>query len=62
MGGIDEHRVHERSLPELRDEIRDAYRQAGRRSFILSPGCTSAPQTPEHIWRCVRETSFTLTA
>jgi uroporphyrinogen decarboxylase len=61
MGGIDEHKVHERSLPELRDEIRDAYRQAGKRRFILSPGCTSAPQTPEHIWRCVRETSLTLT-
>lgn len=60
MGGIDETRVHDRSLPELREEIRDAYRQAGKRKFILAPGCTSAPQTPEHIWRCVRETSLTL--
>jgi uroporphyrinogen decarboxylase len=61
MGGIDEMRVHDRSLPELREEIQDAYKQAGKRKFILAPGCTSAPQTPEHIWRCVRETSLTLT-
>ena len=59
MGGIDEHKVHDRSLPELREEIRDAFRQVGKRRFILAPGCTSAPQTPEHIWRCVRETSLT---
>jgi uroporphyrinogen decarboxylase len=58
MGGINEHKVHERSLPELREEIRDAFKQAGKRKFILSPGCTSAPQTPQHIWRCVREASL----
>jgi uroporphyrinogen decarboxylase len=60
MGGIDETRVHDRSLPELREETRDAVRQTGKRKFILAPGCTSAPQTPEHIWRCVRETSLRL--
>jgi hypothetical protein len=38
----------------------DAFKQAGKRKFILSPGCTSAPQTPEHILRCVRETSLTM--
>jgi uroporphyrinogen decarboxylase len=57
MGGINEQMVHERSLPELREEMRDALKQAGKRKFIIAPGCTSAPQTPEHIWRCVRETS-----
>lgn len=60
MGGINEHKVHERSLPELREEMWDAFKQAGRRKFILSPGCTSAPQTPEHIWRCVRETALAM--
>jgi uroporphyrinogen decarboxylase len=59
MGGINEAKVHDRSLPELREEIRDAYAQAGTRGFILAPGCTSAPQTPEHIWRCVRQASLT---
>ena len=33
--------VHDRSLPELRDEIRDAFRQAGKRRFILAPGCAA---------------------
>jgi uroporphyrinogen decarboxylase len=62
MGGINEQKIQERSLPEIREEMRDAFRQAGKRRFIVSPGCTSAPQTPEHILRCVRETSRTLTA
>ncbi|HTP94510.1 MAG TPA: uroporphyrinogen decarboxylase family protein [Burkholderiales bacterium] len=60
IGGINEAKLHERSIPELREEIRDAYRQAGKRRFMLAPGCTSAPQTPEHILRCVRETSLAL--
>jgi uroporphyrinogen decarboxylase len=59
MGGINEQKVHDRSAPELREEIGDALRQAGTRKFILAPGCTSAPQTPEHVWRCVREASLT---
>ena len=62
MGGINESKVHERSLPELREEMWDALKQAGKRKFIVAPGCTSAPQTPEHIWRCVRETSRAFTA
>lgn len=57
MGGINEKKIPERSLPEIREEIRDAFRQAGKRKFMITPGCTSAPQTPEHILRCVRETS-----
>ena len=57
MGGINEKKIQESSPAEIREEIRDAVRQASKRTFILSPGCTSAPQTPEHILRCVRETS-----
>ncbi len=57
MGGINEHKVHERSPPELREEMWDALKQAGKRKFIIAPGCTSAPQTPAHIWQCVRDTS-----
>lgn len=60
MGGINEQKVHERSLPELREEMWDALKQAGKRKFMLTPGCTSAPQTPEHIWRCVRATSLAM--
>jgi uroporphyrinogen decarboxylase len=62
MGGINEAKIQERSLPELRLEIRDAYRQAGKRRFILSPGCTAAPQTPAPTWRCLRETCERLTS
>jgi uroporphyrinogen decarboxylase len=57
MGGINEQKIPERSLPEIRAEMQDAVKQAGKRNFMLTPGCTSAPQTPEHILRCVRETS-----
>ena len=57
MGGINEQKIQERSLPEIRAEMQDALKQAGKRKFMITPGCTSAPQTPEHILRCVRETS-----
>ena len=57
MGGINEQKIPERSLPEIRAEMQDAVKHAGKRNFILAPGCTSPPQTPEHILRCVRETS-----
>ena len=57
MGGINEARIQERSVPEIRNEMWDALKQAGKRKFMIAPGCTSAPQTPEHILRAVRETS-----
>lgn len=40
MGGIDESRISDRSLPELKKEMDDAISQAGRERFILAPGCT----------------------
>ncbi len=57
MGGINEARIQERSLPEIREEMWDAFKQAGKNKFIISPGCTSAPQTPQRILQCVRDTS-----
>ena len=60
MGGINEAKIQERSIPEIREEIADAYRQAGKKKFILSPGCTSAPQTPQHILRAVKAASLSL--
>lgn len=57
MGGINEARIQERSVPEIREEMWDAFKQAGRKKFIIAPGCTSAPQTPQHILRAVRATS-----
>lgn len=58
MGGVDESRLHERTLPELRTEVADAYTQAGgRRNFILSPGCNVAPGTALRILDCLRDTA-----
>ena len=54
MGGIDESSVIEKSLPELRAQINDAFAQAGRRKFILSPGCTIPTQTPWNLLDAIR--------
>ncbi|MFA7669238.1 MAG: uroporphyrinogen decarboxylase family protein [Burkholderiaceae bacterium] len=40
MGGLDETRIQERSLPEIAAEIDDAIQQVGRQKLILGPGCT----------------------
>ncbi len=43
MGGLDESKLHERALPEIRAEVADALTQAGgAHNFILSPGCNVA--------------------
>ena len=55
MGGIDETRIQERSLPDVRAEIDDAFAQAGRQRFILAPGCTLPSFTPERTLRHVRD-------
>ncbi len=55
MGGIDETRVQERPLPDVRAEIDDAFAQAGRERFILAPGCTLPSFTPERTLRHLRE-------
>lgn len=40
MGGIDETKLHERSMPEIKAEVADALVQAGGpRNLILAPGC-----------------------
>lgn len=56
MGGVDESRLHEKSLPEIRAEVADAIAQAGgTRNFILSPGCNVAPGTALRILACLRQ-------
>jgi uroporphyrinogen decarboxylase len=60
MGGIDESTVIEMSLPEVREQVRDAVRQAGRERFILSPGCTIPTQTPWYLLQAIRETVETV--
>lgn len=60
MGGVDETRIQERPLPELRAEIDDARAQAGRSRWIVAPGCTVPSFTPERTLRCLREHAATL--
>ncbi len=47
MGGIDESKFQERNLPAIAREVDDALAQAGRRNFILAPGCTLVSFTPK---------------
>lgn len=56
MGGVDESRLHERSLPEIRAEVSDALAQAGgARNFILSPGCNVASGIALRSLTCMRD-------
>ena len=55
MGGVDESKLFERSLPEVRTEIADALQQAGgARNFILSPGCNINPGTAMRTLKAIR--------
>jgi uroporphyrinogen decarboxylase len=63
MGGIDETKLHERALPEIRAEVADALAQAGgTRNFILAPGCNVAPGIALRALHCFRDTARASTA
>lgn len=56
MGGVDESKLQERSLPEIRAEVADAIAQAGgTRNFILSPGCNVASGVATRSLICMRD-------
>jgi uroporphyrinogen decarboxylase len=55
MGGLDETTIQEKPLADLRAQIDDAFAQAGRRKFILAPGCTVPSFTPRRTLACLRE-------
>jgi uroporphyrinogen decarboxylase len=56
MGGVDETKLQERSLPEIRTEVADAISQAGgTRNFILSPGCNVASGVAMRSLACMRD-------
>jgi len=56
MGGIDESRLHERSLPEIRAEVADALEQAGgKHHLILAPGCNVSPGIALRALTCFRD-------
>lgn len=55
MGGINEARIQELALPDLRAEIDDAVAQVGRRRLILSPGCTVPSFTSVRTLHCLSD-------
>lgn len=56
MGGIDESKLHERALPEIRAEVADALAQAGgTRNFILAPGCNVSSGITRRTLACFRD-------
>jgi uroporphyrinogen decarboxylase len=55
MGGIDETKFQERNLPALAREIDDALARAGRRKFILAPGCTIPSFSPKRSLTFLRD-------
>jgi len=55
MGGIDETKFQERNLPAIAREVDDALAQAGRRKFILAPGCTIPSFTPKRSLMFLRD-------
>lgn len=57
MGGIDETKIQERTLPEIAAEVDDSLAVAGRDNFILAPGCTIASFTSQRNLRFLREYS-----
>lgn len=62
MGGIDETRLHERSLPEVRAEVADTLAQSGgTRKLILSPGCNVNSGISMRHLRCLRDAAHGLT-
>lgn len=59
MGGIDETKIQERTLPEIAAEVDDSFAQVGRQNFILAPGCTIPSFTSQRNLRYLREYTST---
>jgi uroporphyrinogen decarboxylase len=60
MGGVNETRIQEMTLPQIEAEVADASRQMGRRGWILAPGCTIPSFTPARNLAHLRAFSKTL--
>ncbi len=56
MGGVEErHTLLHGSPEEVRAQVHEALRQAGSRHFLLAPGCSISPQTPQENLRAAVE-------
>lgn len=60
MGGIDETRIQERSLSDIRTEVDDIITQVGRENLIIAPGCTIPSFTPKRNLDYLREYTRTV--
>ncbi len=55
MGGINETRIQEQTLVEIKAEVDDALAQAGRNRLIIAPGCTMPSFTPARNLHFLRD-------
>lgn len=60
MGGIDETRIQERSLPDIAAEVDDVLAQVGRQRLIIAPGCTIPSFTSKRNLDYLREYTRTV--
>lgn len=60
MGGINETRIQEQTLAEIKAEVDDTVAQAGRNRLIIAPGCTMPSFTPFRNLEFLRRYSLTL--
>lgn len=60
MGGINETRIQEQTLVEIKSEVDDIIAQVGRNRLIIAPGCTMPSFTPARNLQYLRRYSLTL--
>lgn len=60
MGGINETKIQEQTLAEIKTEVDDTIAQAGRNRLIIAPGCTMPSFTPARNLRYLRDYTRTL--
>jgi uroporphyrinogen decarboxylase len=58
MGGMDETAIAKQSVDELRHDLETSAAEAGRRKFILAPGCTFPPDTPHRLMKAAKRVAL----
>ena len=61
MGGMNEVQLTRQSEAEVQADIEASVRDAGWRKLLVGPGCTTAPDTPDHILRTAVRVTHGLT-
>jgi uroporphyrinogen decarboxylase len=55
MAGLDQMRIVEQSIPEIRRDMAAAMQATGGHKFILAPGCTIPSNVPDHVLATIAE-------